>query len=387
MGGVELTSPGIFELGLVLLLAALAGWLARRVGLPAIVGYLAVGLALSPFTPGYVADRHQLEFLADVGVVLLLFEVGIEIDLSRLRRDHGAITRLAPLQVLATTGVSSAALAIAGVAILGAVLVGLGIAMSSSVVIVNITRSSRRTTTPETEQALLGWSIFQDLTGVAAAIVVLALAGGEDRPLGEAALGVAAFAIVTLAAAWFLPRLLHWVAGDDLLLIVSVGIGLAIAGFGAVIAGIPLALAAFAAGLVIEGPEAEAVRRRLLPFRDVFAVLFFVLLGTLIDPAAVGRGLGWLALLLVLLVAAKVVLVAVMARGARLAADWRQLAIGLGQVGEFSFVLASAALAIGLIGSDLFAAVLGTVVASIVASTVLVRQVGGSGRPAETAAQ
>jgi CPA2 family monovalent cation:H+ antiporter-2 len=379
---MPLTSPGIFELGLVLLLAALAGWLARRVGLPAIVGYLAVGLALSPFTPGYAADRHQLEFLADVGVVLLLFEVGIEIDLARLRRDHGAITRLAPIQVFATTAVSAVALAIAGVAPLGAVLVGLGIAMSSSVVIVNITRSSRRTTTPETEQALLGWSIFQDLTGVALAVVVLALAGGEDRPLGEAAVGIVAFALVTLAAAWFLPRLLRQIVGDDLLLIVSVGIGLAIAGFGAVAAGIPLALAAFAAGLVIEGPEAVAVRRRLLPFRDVFAVLFFVLLGTLIDPAAVGRGLGWLALLLVLLVAAKVVLVAAMARAAAggpgFAADWRQLAVGLGQVGEFSFVLASAALAIGLIGSDLFAAVLGTVVASIVASTVLVRRVRGA---------
>lgn len=381
---MELTSPGIFELGLVLLLAALAGWVARALRLPAIVGYLAVGLALSPFTPGYIVDRHQLEFLADLGVVLLLFEVGIEIDLARLRRDHGAITRLAPLQLVVTTAVSTAALALAGVPLYGAALVGLGIAMSSSVVIVNITRSSRRTTSPATEQSLLGWSIFQDLTGVTLAVLVLALAGGEDRPVGMAALGAVAFAAVTLAAAWVLPRILHRLAGDDLLLIVSVGIGLAIAGFGALVAGIPLALAAFAAGLVIEGPEAVAVRRRLLPFRDVFAVLFFVLLGTLIDPAAVGRSLGWLALLIGLLVVAKVVLIGVMARQARLAADWRQLAIGLGQVGEFSFVLASAALGLGLIGSDLFAAILGTVVASIVVSTVLVRQVGvATPRPTE----
>jgi K+:H+ antiporter len=379
---MELTSPGIFELGLVLLLAALAGWVARAIRLPAVVGYLAVGLALSPFTPGYVADRHQLEFLADLGVVLLLFEVGIEIDLARLRRDHGAITGLAPLQVLVTTSVSSAVLAATGVPMFGAVLVGLGIAMSSSVVIVNITRSSRRTTSPETEQSLLGWSIFQDLVGVALAIVVLALAGSDHRPLSDAALGAVAFAALTLLAAWVLPRVLHRLSGDDLLLIVSVGIGLAVAGFGAVVAGIPLALAAFAAGLVIEGPEAVAVRRRLLPFRDVFAVLFFVLLGTLIDPAAVGRGIGSLALLLALLVVTKVALIAVTARMAGLAADWRQLAIGLGQVGEFSFVLASAALALGLIGSDLFAAVLGTVVASIVASTVLVRVVGAEPRRA-----
>jgi CPA2 family monovalent cation:H+ antiporter-2 len=373
---VELTSPGIFELGLVLLLAALAGWFARAIHLPAVVGYLTIGLALSPFTPGYVADRTQLAFLADVGVVLLLFEVGIEIDLARLRRDHGALTWIAPLQVVLSTAIATVALAFAGVPLLGALLVGLGVAMSSSVVIVNITRSSRRTTTADTERALLGWSIFQDITGVALAVVVLAAAGGDDRPLAVAAAGVIAFGAVTIAAAWLLPRILRRLAGDDLLLIVSVGIGLAIAGFGAVVAGIPLALAAFVAGLVIEGPEAAHVRRRLLPFRDVFAVLFFVLLGTLIDPAAIGRGLGWLALLLALLVGGKVAVIAAFAPRAVPSGDWRQMAVGLGQVGEFSFVLASAALTLGLVSTDLFAAVLGTVVVSIVVSTVLVRQVG-----------
>jgi CPA2 family monovalent cation:H+ antiporter-2 len=372
---MELTSPGIFELGLVLLLAALAGWLARRLQLPAVVGYLAVGLALSPFTPGYVADRGQLAFLADLGVVLLLFEVGIEIDLSQLRRDHGAISWLAPLQVAITTAVTAIVLTLAGVAPAGAALVGIGLAMSSSVVIVNITRSRRRTTSPDTEQALLGWSIFQDITGVTLAVIALAIAGGEDRPLGLAILGVAGFAGVTIAAAWLLPQILRRLQGDDLLLITSVGIGLAVAGFGAVVAGIPLALAAFGAGLVIEGPEAAQVRRRLLPFRDVFAVLFFVLLGTLIDPAALGRGAGWLGLLLALVVA-KSVIVAAFARSAGLRADWRQLAVGLGQAGEFSFVLASAALTLGAIAGDLYAAVLGCVVVSIIASTVLVRRVG-----------
>ncbi|HEX9561311.1 MAG TPA: cation:proton antiporter [Candidatus Dormibacteraeota bacterium] len=74
------TAPAILEIGLVLLLAVAGGWLARRFGLPAVLGYLIVGLVASPFTPGYVADRRQLQLLADVGVVLLLFEVGIEID-------------------------------------------------------------------------------------------------------------------------------------------------------------------------------------------------------------------------------------------------------------------------------------------------------------------
>src|SRR3954471_24126267 len=155
------TGPAILEIGVVLLAAAAAGWTARRVGLPAIVGYLAVGLVVSPFTPGYVADRHQLQLLADVGVVLLLFEVGIEVDVARIRREQGNIIWAAPVQVLATTGISAAVVMALGLPLAPAVVVGLAIALSSSVAIVNITRSRRRSTDPSTERAMLGWSVVQ----------------------------------------------------------------------------------------------------------------------------------------------------------------------------------------------------------------------------------
>jgi CPA2 family monovalent cation:H+ antiporter-2 len=101
------TAPSVLELGALLVAAVAAGWLARRIGLPAVVGYLALGFAVSPFTPGYVADRDQLQLLADVGVVLLLFEVGIEVDLWRLRREHGQIAWAAPVQVIVTTATVS----------------------------------------------------------------------------------------------------------------------------------------------------------------------------------------------------------------------------------------------------------------------------------------
>ncbi len=93
------TAPAVLEIGLLLLLAVAAGWLARRAGLPAVLGYLVVGIIVSPFTPGYVADRRQLQVLADVGVVLLLFEVGIEIDPVRLIRNRSAVLWTAPVQV------------------------------------------------------------------------------------------------------------------------------------------------------------------------------------------------------------------------------------------------------------------------------------------------
>ena len=376
---MELTGPAVLELGAVLLVAALAGHLARRLGLPAVLGYLAVGLAVSPFTPGYVAERGQLTFLADIGVVLLLFEVGIEIDLVRIWRDHGPIVWLAPLQVAVTSAVSAAILVALGVTPFGAGFVALGIAMSSSVVVVNITRSGRRTTTPATERALLGWSVVQDVAGIALAALLLAAADAGHRSPAVAAIGTIVFVAAISVTAWLLPRVVRRLAGDDLVLIVSVGVGLALAGFGGLVAQVPLALAAFAAGLVIaDGPEATDIRRRLSPFRDVFAVLFFVVLGSLIDPGALARGLGWLALVLGLLAVAKAAVIGGLARIGRLAADWRQMAVGLGQVGEFSFVLASAALGLGLISGELYAAVLGSVVASIAASTVLVRRFGGA---------
>jgi CPA2 family monovalent cation:H+ antiporter-2 len=375
---VEVSAPGILDVGVVLLLAAGAGWLARALNLPAVVGYLAVGLAISPFTPGYVADRTQLAFLADIGVALLLFEVGIEIDIARLRREHGAITWAAPLQVVVTAGVSMLILTTAGVPAVGAALVALGIGMSSSVVIVNITRSRRRTTDRATEEAMLGWSVVQDLTGVTLAVVLLAVAGAEDRPLPLALAGGAAFAAIAVAAALALPRILRQLEGDgDLFLIVSVAVGLAVAGLGAVLAGIPVALAAFVGGLaIVEGPEAAEVRRRLLPFRDLLAVLFFVVLGSLIDPAALARGFPWLVLIVGLVIAAKSGVAALLARASGLPANAVQLGIGLGQVGEFSFVLASVGVALDVVAAELYAAVLGAVVVTIVGSTIVVRLAG-----------
>src|SRR5882762_10255245 len=123
------TAPAILEIGLVLVLAVAAGWVARKLGLPAVLGYLVVGLIVSPFTPGYVADRRQLQVLADIGVVLLLFEVGIEIDPVRLVRNRSAVLWTAPVQVLLTTLVVGGLVLAFGIGWPGAALIGLSIAL------------------------------------------------------------------------------------------------------------------------------------------------------------------------------------------------------------------------------------------------------------------
>ena len=380
---MESTAPAIFEIGFVLLVAAIAGWLARRAGLPAVLGYLAVGLVFSPFTPGYVADRHQLQIFADVGVVLLLFEVGIELDLAELQRERGRLFWAAPLQTILTALVSTAVGLLLKLPLAGAVLLGLCLAMSSSVVVVNITRSRRRTTDMATDHVLLGWSVLQDVLGVTLAIVAL-IGLRLQATSGFAAIELAlVYVILVVIATGLLPRLLRQLRQEhDLFLIVSVASALALAGLGARFFGIPLALAAFVSGLAIgESREASEARERLLPFRDVFAVLFFVAIGALIDPRALLSGLGWLPVLLALVVLVKVVPIYLLARFGHLPGRPGQVAIGLGQIGEFSFVLATIGVTRNVIPSNLYAAILAAVVLTIAASTLLVRV--GYARPVE----
>lgn len=370
------TAPAVLEIGLVLLLAVAAGWLARRAGMPAVLGYLAVGFVVSPFTPGYVADRHELQLLADVGVVLLLFEVGIEINPLRLGHEQRGLLWAAPAQVLVTTLLTGLAAFALGVGVVGAATVGLAVAMSSSVVVVNITRSRRRSTSKATDDVLLSWSVLQDMTGVLLALALLATVGLDSRPPPVAAGFVLVFLLVSVAAAWLLPRALARLHTEhDLFLLLSVGSALALAGAGARFFGVPLALAAFVAGLAIgESPAAAEARRRILPFRDLFAVLFFVGLGTLIDPAAIAGALPWIAFLLGALIVGKFLPVLIFGRLARLRdVSWWQLPVGLGQIGEFSFVLASIVLERALIPSQLFTAVLVAVVLTIAVSTIAVR--------------
>jgi CPA2 family monovalent cation:H+ antiporter-2 len=150
---------------------------------------------------------------------------------------------------------------------------------------------------------------------------------------------------------------------------------LALAGLGARYFGVPLALAAFVAGLAVgESPAAAEARRRILPFRDLFAVLFFVSLGSLIDPSAIPGALPWLAFLLAAVATSKMIPLFLLSRLARIpdVRPW-QMAIGLGQIGEFSFVLASIVLGRELIPSTHFNAVLVAVVVTIAIATTLVK--------------
>jgi CPA2 family monovalent cation:H+ antiporter-2 len=380
MASIVETAPLVLDVGVVLTVAATMGFAARKVGLPSVIGYLLTGLLVSPFTPGFVADSKQLSLLADIGVVLLLFEVGIEIDLRRISREQKALLWGAPAQVAIGLAIGTPVFLWLGIPLLGALLLALSIALSSSVVIVNITRSPRRTTDTMTEEALLGWSVVQDVFGVAAAAVILTLFGASERPLIFAIGGLIGFGLLAYVASKLLPVLLQIVRWEkDLFLIYSVSVGLVLAALGTVVFGIPMALAGFVAGLAInQSRDTEEVRKAILPFRDLFAVLFFVVIGSLIEPAQVLKAWPFALLVMLLLVLLKTFPIALFAHLGKLKVKKLQFAIGMSQVGEFSFVLGSLAYSEGALTRSQFTGVLMAVVVSIVASTLLVRKAPGS---------
>jgi len=366
----------LLALGLVLLVAALLGAIARRLGLPAIVAYLLVGLAVGPFTPGAFVDSHQLEPLADVGVILLLFEVGIELDVRALRRDEPrGLLIAAPVQVALGVAVGAALALVTGMTVSGALTVGLATALSSSVVVVNMSRSRKRTLDDRTGRTLVVWAVLQDAVSLIAVALLAAILDPSGGGVAVALLRLIAFAaLATLAHVFVVPRLLAAVRGEgDTFLIASVSVALVTAALGAVVFGVPVALAAFVAGLALSAdPKAQEARREVLPFRDLFAVLFFVAIGTLVDPAAIAANWLWfgLALALVVLKSASVV---VLAAVAQLRVRRGQLGAGLGQIGEFSFVVLGLGVAAGAISTGVFSAVLAAAVVSIALSAIAVR--------------
>jgi CPA2 family monovalent cation:H+ antiporter-2 len=347
------TAPLVLNVGVVLLAAATMGFIARKFGLPAVFGYILTGLLVSPFTPGFVADNNQLALLADIGVVLLLFEVGIEIDLKRMSKENRSILWGAPAQVAIGVLIGTPVFLLLDMPIFGALLLSLSIAISSSVVIVNITKSPRRTINSTTGDAMLGWAVVQDIIGVSAAVLILTVFGESEKPL----------------------PMVRW--EKDLFLIYSVSVGLVLAALGTVVFGIPMALAAFIAGLSInQSQDTDEVRKAILPFRDLFAVLFFVVIGTLIQPSNLSQAWPFALTFLLLLVFSKTIPTALLVRLGKLEVQKIQFGVGISQIGEFSFVLGSIAFAQKAITESQYTGLLVAVVISIVASSLLVRKVG-----------
>ena len=375
-------APGFLtELVLLIAMAAAGVALFERLRLPAIAGFLVTGAVLGPGGFGLVSDQEAVRTLAEFGVVFLLFEIGLEIPLDRLRRRWRVAVAAGGLQVAVT--LAGAALAAAALGLPGptAVVVGALLAMSSTALVMRMLSERGEIDAPHGQLAV-GILLFQDLCVVPflLAVPLLATQGGLT-PLPVLAAGgraVLALALFFAVARFVLPRVLDHVArlrSRELFTLVAVlvVVGAAVA---AERIGLTLAVGAFLAGLVASAsPYGDQLFAETIPLRGVLLGIFFTAVGMLLDPGhalAHFQGVGLFVLAAVVGKGLIVfgVLALVLRQGVRLAL---LAGLTLAQTGEFSFVLAGAAAAVGLLDSGLHQTFIAGSVFSLLATPFLVR--------------
>lgn len=367
----------IADLTLVLAAALAGGLVAHRLGQPLIVGYILAGVIVGPFTGGFtVRHAEGIEELAELGVALLLFSLGLEVSFRELAPVRMVALGGAAVQIVLTIALGAGLATLLGWSWRPALWFGALIALSSTMVALKTLQAQGRLGL--SSRVMLGLLVVQDLAVVPLMIVLPELsnpAGGVSRVAWATGRAFLLLAVTVVVATRIIPAMLKIVVGWNsrelfLLTITMVALGV---GYAAWSFGLSLALGAFIAGLVIN--ESEYAHRALtdvIPLRDLFGMLFFVSVGMLLDPALVVRHAGQLALvvLTVTVVKAALFMVVVRAFGYRGVVP---LATGLTlfQVGEFAFVLARVGLASGAIAEDLYALVLNTAVATMALTPVV----------------
>jgi CPA2 family monovalent cation:H+ antiporter-2 len=347
--------PAFFPQAAAMVVAAAAiGYLFVRLRIVPIIGFLLAGTLIGPSVLGLVTEREAIDAVAEVGVVLLLFTIGIEFSLARLARIKRLVLLGGGLQVLGTVGLTAALLVAFGVAPGVAVFTGFLVALSSTAIVLKLLADRVETNTPAGQTAL-AFLIFQDLAVVGMVLVLPQLggAGGSAWELARA-LGTAAavVAVVLVVARRVMPRLLEAVAracSPEVFLLTIVAICLGTA-FVTAMAGVSLSLGAFLAGLLVsESRHSTQAIGEVLPLQIVFAAAFFVSVGTLLDVRFLIREPVLIAAALALVLLVKVVTTGVSALvvGAG-GATAGSVALLLAQVGEFSFVLERAGRTVGL---------------------------------------
>ncbi|MDQ4062227.1 MAG: Kef family K(+) transporter [Pseudomonadota bacterium] len=363
-----------------LVLAFGLGFLANRLRLPPLVGYLLAGVVVGPFTPGYVADASLAGQLAEIGVILLMFGVGLHFSIRDLMAVRWIAVPGALAQMVTAVGACVGLAALWSWNLGAGVLLGLALSVASTVVLLRVLED-RCALSSDDGRIAVGWLIVQDLAMVLALVLLPALAdqlGGDSRglaghvggdsvaltlavTLGKLALFVA---LVLVVGKQVVPWLLAQAArtGSRELFTLSVlAVSLGIAYGSAELFGVSFALGAFFAGVVLsESDLSHQAAADSLPLQDAFAVLFFVSVGMLFDPwILMQEPLRVITVLIVIVLVKSLTAAAVLLALRQSVATSLTVSAGLAQIGEFSFILASLGLALGLLpkeGQDLILA-------------------------------
>lgn len=377
-----MVDPIVFrDLALVFLAAVVGGTLAWLLRQPLILGYVVGGILISPFTPGpSVSDVHTFDLFAEIGVVLLMFSIGIEFSVRDLWRVKWLALLGGPLGILLCVGLALGTGTLLGWSALQGMVVGIVVSVASTMVMARLLMD-RGELHSRHGRVMIGITLVEDLAVVVLIVLIPALGAlSPERLLAIAlALGKAALILLPFAllVARVIPPLMIRVArmqNQELFLLVALAIALGTAALTQA-AGLSLALGAFLAGLIISGSDyAHETLARVLSIRDAFVALFFVTIGALIEPSALLANLPLLGSMVGLIVVGKLAVWTLVSwifgqpiRTALL------VGVGLTQIGEFSFVLVQVARSAGHVGADVYNATLAASLLTILLNAILVR--------------
>ncbi|MEQ1502263.1 MAG: cation:proton antiporter [Myxococcota bacterium] len=366
------------DLALVFTVAVAAALVLARLGLPVVLGYLATGVILGPPVLGWVARGEELNIVAEVGVVLLLFTVGLEFSLSDVRRAWKAVLVAGGLQMAGTIGIVAAIGLALGREVGTAVTWGMLVATSSTAVVLRLL-DARGEAKAVHGRVILGVLIFQDLCVVPMMLVLPLLAGesgGVGAIVGVLARAIGIVAVTLVLSQWVVPRAFKAVAktrNREVFLLAVLGVA-GLTAWVTSMTGLSLALGAFVAGMVLADTEySHQAMAEVLPFRTVTMCVFFVGVGMLLDvdvlthqPLAVAAATGGIVAVKIGVMWVVGIVLRVPVRIAGLAA------VTLAQVGEFAFVLASPAADLGLLSPDEQRAFLAASIVTLALSPMLV---------------
>ena len=364
--------------------ALLLGYLTHRLGLSPIVGYLLGGTLLGPHTPGFVVDAGLAEQMAEIGVILLMFGVGLQFHVEELLAVRRIAVPGAIVRSVAASALGYAIAIAAGWSWQGAVIFGIALSVASTVVLVRVLADHRDLHT-QTGHIAVGWVVVEDLLTVIALVLLPVLLGnsttGVGVALGLTALKVTALVVFTVFVGnRFIPYLLDRVAATrsrELFTLTVLVLALGIAVGAAQVFDVSMALGAFLAGMVVGRSDySQRAASDALPMRDAFAVLFFVSVGMLLNPGAL-LDEPWilLAALAVILIARPLiafVMMRVMRYPFRVALS---VSVALSQVGEFSFILSSVGKELGVFTAGATNTIVAVSIISIVLNPILYRSV------------
>lgn len=367
-------------------LALILGFVAARLKMPPLVGYLLAGIAIGPATPGFVADVALAGQLAEIGVMLLMLGVGLHFSIDDLLSVRRIAVPGAILQIVVATAMGAGVALWWGWSVGGALVFGLSLSVASTVVLLKALEA-RGALDSGNGRVAVGWLVVEDLVMVLALVLlppVAAALGGASlgweamaQTLGLTLAKVAAFVVLMLVVGrWLFPRALWWIArtgSRELFTLSVVAAAIGVAYGSAKLFDVSFALGAFFAGMMMRESEfAHRAADESLPLRDAFAVLFFVSVGMLFDPRVlVEEPLRVLAVVAIIMVGKTLAAIALV-----LAFRWplgSALTIGasLAQIGEFSFILAGLGVALSLLPAEGQSLILAGALISIAANPLL----------------